>query len=346
MGKTSALVSHTLQPLLEDLLLERQNETGGQVECRAASLLLVDRSVDLFTPSQHCPAGPLAHRVLALLPRQVYPGDKQLEGTGLTDVALLQASGGNQELLMPPLALPNTCTGAQPEAEAALLYPMSALAGLPFPLLPSIAPPFSPENQHCSNALFLHGMLAQPEEEGREVLCAALTSLLPPQQRRGGKRKKGLGAELLGLVTAITSCEKAEHDTGNKDDSRESESDGDDETYSSVVVDAYSGLLGWALAVMEAMQRSSSKQLAIHLQRLDGDGFRRLGGGRASFELRHQRERNVFSRLLQAAADMGEGLGGVSAEQVVRIIMEECDLQTDHAGAVKDVKHTMLLTLR
>jgi hypothetical protein len=253
--------------------------------------------------------------------------------------------------------------------------------------MPSIAPPYSGQQQGGEgeeeqeeggeregasrrNARFLHAMFALPEERGREVLGAALAELLEGGQEAPNKRKKrGLGAEMLGLVTAATAPpRRREEEEGGGCGGAE-----DAFAYDPAVVGAHAGLLAWALAVVEAMQRSSDKQLTAHLLRTGGappppatppapvtvtvaaPPASPVVVGRASFELRGQRERAVLSRLLQSH----RGEGCVSASAVVKIIMEECALQPpppsprqgdDEEGeeevVVKDIKHSLLLTAR
>ena len=162
--------------------------------------------------------------------------------------------------------------------------------------------------------------------------------------------------------------------------------------YAPGVVDGHSGLLSWALAVVEAMQRSSSKQLTTHLLppllQAEAAATARARAtatatvpvstaplqppqppvvvGRASFELRAQREREVFCRVAALAAGAGPGAGqkktgGVTAAAVVQVLLEVCALQSAAPSTapsakgekeeevivvVKDIKHSLLLTMR
>lgn len=420
MGKTSALVGHTLQPLLPDLLQEREEEQveeeGEATPCRPASLLLIDRSCDLFSPAQHDGTGPLAHRILSLLPRQRYPpshaapttqgggrggvdgeGHNSLPGMGLTDVMLLQeASGegvssrriGGVELLVPAAIAPGQLARwGGGDAASALLSPLSALSLLPFPLLPSIVPPYadSTSARSARNSLFLHAMFAQSEERGREALGGALKKLLPPEEKeeedeRGTspstkkKKKKGLGAEMLGLVQTVTSTSC----TSQQEQQQQEDGSSWGEGYSPGVVQEHAGLLCWALAVVEAMQRSSSKQLTSHLRAAVAATSTNATAttttstvvvGRASFELRSQRENEVLLRLVQASLapseggtaggeEGGKGGGGITASRVVQILLDTCALQPprgtppvsvameEEVVIVKDLKHSLLLSMR
>lgn len=397
MGKTAALVGHTLQPLLNDLLDERQlrskrkDEEDESVVCRPASLLLIDRSCDMFSPSQHDGTGPLAHRILSMLPRQagsnlcstvrggtnVSPLSRTPRGSELTDIALLQepvrslgkklhqsvsdssaAHTATHELLIPLVSKPNTIaeSGGDVSSSSVLLSPMSAVSQLSLPLQPSIAPPFQGplDDSTCDevilerNAQFMHTMFAQSEERGRDVLGGALRELGAPElkiedESAPRKSKKGLGAEMLALVSDATACRHLAVDGQN-------DGPGALLPYRPDVLHENPGLLSWALAVIEAMQRSSGKQLTAHLCKNGaGHSSDRSSNlvGRASFELRAQREGDALARLLNG--------GKLTASRVVQVIMEVCGLQPltesesigdEVAASVKDIKHTMMLALR
>jgi len=366
MGKTSALVGHTLQQLLEGQLEERRQralvlEQKGQdapAVCRSATLLLVDRSCDLFSPSQHDGAGPLVHRILSMLPRQALPVPPKATATpsSLTDIALLQEPqhcpagdsvpselSSTQEVLVPPVILPSILNDKAEGASCSSVMqsPLSALSQLALPLVPSISPPFQSydsskyDSVHDRNALFMHAMFAQSEDRGRDVLAAALQELAGVQDDslvNPRKGKKGLGAEMLGLVSSAVAAHQSSSDMYLQ------------VSYSPGVVHEHAGLLSWATAVIEGMQRSSNKQLTSHLCKNIGDTASSVG--HASFELRAQLEGEILSRLLEG--------GTVTLSRVVQDVIEVCGLQPSSAPeegaavvevAVKDVKHTLLLAL-
>ncbi len=222
-------------------------------------------------------------------------------------------------------------------------------------------------------------------------MSAALNDLLSTSTAGASppKKKKGLGAEMLSLLNAVTQAQPTQ--SGSRSDASSS-----NENlylclpYNSSMLDEHAGLLSWVVAIVEAMQRSSSKQLSAHLKNTasgscsqeEKERARAVGSGevaataatttastslatslgRASFEVRSQREEAVFAKLVSAAAEDLENSEVFSSSKiaaaprltpalVVAAILETCDLQQQAhvqagAGPIRDVKHTFLLTMR
>ena len=380
MGKTSELVGHTLQPLLGDLMHERKMTSENSAACRPASLLLVDRSCDLFTPTQHNHGSPLAHRILAMLPRRsnaTYVNEKScldevdtyhMQGNALIDVALKQqlpesskkqsaeSVNAAMEVLLPSFTQPRGEISLLPKsvvgdgsAASVLLFPLSALSQLSLPLMPSLCPLRGDTNFDCDK--FMHAMFASSEEKGRyslELLLQKLISQVNPNGVYEGtslKKKKGLGAEMLNLVNFATVRSREADNANSRIDVISNLLVEDTIRYNPVVVNENAALFSWALAIIETMQRSSDKQLTAHLRREVGDDCLTNAISRSSFELRAAREEQVLSHLCH----MAKAGTRITPAETIKVIMEASDLTVSADSkeyAVKDIKHILTLTIR
>lgn len=236
---------------------------------QSASLLLIDRTQDLYTPSTHSGEAskdlhrsPLAHRILCTLSK----------GLGSADSTLYDVS------TMAPFNVPSSSTSTYTTSSSssssssggggnmgaghggavdmdALGRPFPAISTLPLQLPMSLC--LSLNNLHQERNLGdVHGrglsesgteagagsvhvdtdllllrqaLFARSEEEGRTLLCAALTrrikrfkGTVPPS-----KKGRGLGAEVFALVQALSTCPGVAGDTlGNWLDRKEKDSHG------------------------------------------------------------------------------------------------------------------------
>jgi hypothetical protein len=169
----------------------------------------------------------------------------------------------------------------------------------------------------------MKAMLAGGEEAGRSALCEALRALV---LQRGGTlpppKKRGVGAEVLGLVNSLL---------------QSSHSEGSD-------VLASQGVLAWALAVIDSMQRSSTKQLHTHINSAldDPQVAQEIIGSIASYEIRGVRERDIIDKI-----QMNRARGLSPSEMAVEAIKDICDLvetpAVDDGPIVVDVQHSLLL---
>jgi hypothetical protein len=233
---------------------------------RAASLLLIDRTQDLYTPSTHSGeaskelhTSPLAHRILCTLSK----------GLGSADSTLYDVS------TMAPFNAPSSSTATSTSSSGrgggsggggsmgvvhgstvdmdALGRPFPAISTLPLQLPMSLCLSLNNLQEknfsstygrglsesvtdtgagagsaHVDNDLLLlrQALFARSEEEGRTLLCAALTrrikqfkGIVPPS-----KKGRGLGAEVFALVQALSTCPGVTGDTlGNWIDRKEKE---------------------------------------------------------------------------------------------------------------------------
>jgi hypothetical protein len=240
---------------------------------QAASLLLIDRTQDLYTPSTHSGeaskelhSSPLAHRILCTLSK----------GLGSADSTLYDVS------TMAPFNVPSSSTSTYTSATStsssssssgrgnigvvhggavdmdALGRPFPAISTLPLQLPMSLCLSLNNLQEknlsstygrglsesgteagsvagagagHLDSDLLLlrQALFARSEEEGRTLLCAALTRRI--KQFKGtvppSKKGRGLGAEVFALVQALSTCPGVTGDTlGNWLDRKEKESHG------------------------------------------------------------------------------------------------------------------------
>lgn len=306
---------------MEELIEERKGGMRG-AELRAsllggteeqtlqpASLILVDRFQDLLAPAS-AGAGekgaPLAHRVQNTLRYCQYNSTKTLTGgvDARREPALaLSCDVPLESPLLKKVAVEDAllALGAADNAPAETIgasevssavdecqwnRPMSALSGLPLQLNPSLL-----LSEHLD---VQHAVMAGSEEEGKLALCRALRSAITES---GGAvppaKKRGLGAEVLAHVQALTQCPVTSH---APQPAQNSSLDDDPVLaaavsyrrdlqgglgYNSDVCSRYEGLLSLSLAVVESMQRSSGKQ------------FQQLCDWQCSYEVRAAREADV-----------------------------------------------------
>jgi hypothetical protein len=351
VGKTSSLVGHTLQvcllipnlplmllpsqPVLSTLsqqhsnqshegynLLHALDEEDGSdhrhQKLQPCTLVLIDRTIDLFTPSSHDPSPPLAQRVKCTLQQTKLPHLESL------DISLTQS-------LTALLSAEDANLSSHPSHHP-ISSPLSAVSALPIPITPSIAPPYlCPPQDPSANDLFMNAMFATSEEAGKGILYEALrktiaesNGTLPPS------KKRGIGAELLGLVNAILSSPSR----GGADHSSP--------PYNVNLCVESSGLLSWSLALIDSLQRSSTKQLQSHLSSLPEEA-QHLLRCMSSYEMKSTRERVLLSSLLQQ-----HQLSLLSYAAITEIILESCGLPPDGGeigGGVVDVEHMFQMLL-
>jgi hypothetical protein len=277
----SISISLRPQPIIATLSQQRSNHSNelsthpsSASRLLPCTLILIDRTIDLFTPSSHDPCPPLAHRILSTIKKSNNPlSDPSVQSQ--LDISLPQ-----------PLF-----SMLYPQSQHGVLEsPLSAVSTLPIQLLPSISPPYNssldPEDDESANDIFMNAVCAINEEKGKTTIYEALrkeitehNGVLPPS------KKRGIGAELLVLVGAILSTPfestGAEHAP----------------SYNIHVAIESAGLLSWCIAIIDSMQRSSTKQLQTHLSTLPDAQY--LLQCLSSYEMKSTRERVILTSIIQ-----------------------------------------------
>jgi hypothetical protein len=216
--------------------LHKYSATSGSLDAlQTASLLLIDRTQDLYTPCvhsgevsrDHC-SPPLAHRIVCAL-------------TGGRGSACDSSSSSSSSFSFSPYdigAMPPFCPPDKSVAATSSSYERNrpardknsdtdrlrrlfpAVTALPFQGPLSLCVPRSTSTavsgmkgvtdaevfDHDDITLLRQALFSGSEEEGRQLLCAALLAAIkkfkgqPPVSKRG----RGLGAEVLALVQALS----------------------------------------------------------------------------------------------------------------------------------------------
>jgi hypothetical protein len=264
----------------------------SQSPLKNCTLVLIDRTIDLFTPTAHDPSPPLAHRVLCTL---------QKAKNASLDVSLTQPL---TSVLYPE-------DGESASDPLQMNSPLSAVSALPIHITPSIAPPFTPAA--CADD-FMNAMFAMSEESGKTILYEELRKTVTEAQGTlPPSKKRGIGAELLGLVNAIISSPSSNSLLPSLSHNEE------------LCVES-SGLLSWCLALIDSLQRSSTKQLQAHLTSLLAPPMGAAGAVPllqclSSYEMKSTRERVLLSSLTQQ-----HQLSLLSYPIITEIILESCGL--------------------
>jgi hypothetical protein len=192
-----------------------------------ASLIVIDRTEDLFTPStQSMSNEPLAQRILNALQLPSVKSTGQAK-----DGSAEQTTAETEDFIDIPLR-----SWAATVLEDTLCDQTTTSSAL----LPSA-------NASALRRVFM----AHPEDEYRQALCAELShavqrehGVLPPPKQRG------LGAEVLALIQSLLIAPGVEVDDRETTGKR----------YNDVVACRHHNLIAHALTVIETMQRSSAKQ--------------------------------------------------------------------------------------
>lgn len=159
-----------------------------------------------------------------------------------------------------------------------LMCPFSAVSGLPVPLPVSLfsLTATSMSSDSLFSSLFL-SILTQPEDQSFSQLTATLKNLIAIENGSeiiSPKKKRGYGAEVLALVQLFITCPGnisiSESTLDSQATTRESsqrdiaaiKADIDRLGYNPKLCIKYNAILSLCYSVIEAMQRSSSKQLS------------------------------------------------------------------------------------
>jgi hypothetical protein len=191
LGRTSNLVGTTLAALAE-MSAQRIRHVAPLAE---ASIILLDRTVDLATPTVHgggeCP---LLQRILDCLPRTGVRVVDDIAQSGPVSAPNLLDVGVQLPLLFPGLGLPSG--NLDSEKNGALKAVSTYKCQLP----PSWCHPGSSAADRVVSAL-----ASATEDKGHAVLCTALEGVartegcrLPPP------KKRGMGAAIFALLTSLS----------------------------------------------------------------------------------------------------------------------------------------------
>lgn len=226
-----------------------------------ASLIIIDRSADIFTPSSHSDASsPLLHRVLSTNSRMkiAYEFEKaKLD----TDLSTILTNINNSSVSLLDIELNSTFL-AQPLAPdfipSEANFTMSGISSLPVQIVPSICclPIGEPvtgidesiDIQRDFSSVW-RSFASDPEDIGRASLVEIFTryitiegGVLPPP------KKRGLGAELLALAQALIASPGLTQPKSSH------------LKFNSKICDKYISLLSLSFAIIDSLQRSSAKQ--------------------------------------------------------------------------------------
>jgi hypothetical protein len=239
----------------------------------------------MFTPTSHDGLGPLAHRILCAIKKEKCV---TTESHRDTVPSFLDVSVQQRNRLSPNIGesfdVHNGHTHYQ--STKPLNQSFSAVCGLPVALVASIGCKDA-NNIGCDDS-FLRTMLSRSEDLGKSLLKTKLLSMIshcgavaPPT------KKRGLGAEMLAYVSSLLSKLPDGSSRRSIAELREGYQSDDISIH-----EASNELLSWAVCVIEAMQRSSSKQLEQHMNSFCSDVSRTTT--LSSFDLRNSRDVSLF----------------------------------------------------
>lgn len=254
-----------------------------------ASLVIIDRFEDIYTPTSYAGALPIAHRVLSTLrhhqhdcehnrrlfddsahrsteksindvisrvgapkaeARRTYPA--QLHSYQPTDVDAFAHP-------LPANLTPNTLQQTTPRLQTA----MSGLLGLPLPMKPTILCKSQTTCGADHASSLCSYLFLRDESESRPKICETLqltiadeNGSLPPS------KKRGFGAEMLALTQALIESPGRPSKDHEHAHSLQLLLRSVRFKYNIFACMRHQSLLGVCMSVVEAMQRSSSKQFA------------------------------------------------------------------------------------
>jgi hypothetical protein len=296
--------------------------TNTKTPLREASLILIDRTVDIVTPASYSrPSSPLLHHVLATINRL-----KTADGDASESVPLMDLDVQSQKLL--PLLNKHDASNEIP------FFTMSGLSSLPVQINPSLAAfsAYIDDSRHQSHGVsederreygrIWRAFVSEPEETARRLLCDALRErinlergTLPPV------KKRGFGAELLAfvqsLITAPGTTDRCTQEPVETIQAR---------GFNSMICERYVSLLSLVFCAIESLQRSSSKQFKMH------DPVQ--GTWKACFDV----SQAFDARMNEALAGVKQGGGSSSSFDAVIMAEIERRLQSSARSASREAK--------
>jgi hypothetical protein len=247
-----------------------------------ASLILIDRWEDLFTPSISMGTHPLAHRILNTLKtagRTATPASSSLSTPSTLDISLTTPwFEAFQSILEAPSS--SSCATSSSSSSLHRLNgfetPMNAVTGSVFKTLPSLC--YKSKDLEFTSFL-RYKIMACNEEEGRLALCNELKESINKEKgKEPPPKKRGLGAEVSALVQSLIESPGSYGGTTNQTMAT---------AYNPIVCCKAEKLIALSFAVIDAMQRSSAKQ------------FSTICNWKTSFDDRVARELDLLSNLFQ-----------------------------------------------
>ena len=297
-----------------------------------ASLIIIDRSEDLYTPLSCSGSHPLAHRILNTLKCYQFSETVEEWNRGARnnyDISVKQPSH-----VLVAESIPSTKTILSISKNFPLLSPMSGVLNAAFPISPSLR--YSCEqdlffqqvskSEDLCNVLSREGfsiddhmndrtlleVLTGNEDAGKTSLVRNLKSRIVVEKGEiPPPKKRGLGAEVLAFVQALA----VSPGESNIHDQRTGRRKGN------IIASGYSprtciqsqGILSLALAVVESMQRSSSKQ------------FHSLCSWQCCYDTRGTREMDMQQRIQSKNCDMDVCLSLLHSQLSAKMVSQHHD---------------------
>lgn len=329
----------------------------------SASLVLIDRSEDLFTPLANSGTHPLAHRIFNTL--KCFQYSETVEDWNCGKEYNYDLSVTNSTAALTARTISATARRITSRKKLPMLLPMSGLAQLSIPISPSLRYSFEKDlffqrvsgredlriiaeregyslEDHENNRTLLE-LLSGNEDDGRDFLVRNLkvriaieNGKLPPP------KKRGLGAEILALTQALLDA------PGEAASAKEQQLTGKISTgalSARTSIHSY-GVLSLAAAVVESMQRSSSKQ------------FPSICKWQCGYETRAAREADMQNRIQTRRCDFDVCLSLLNSQLSSRLIAKPREVgdsprkgaEKEKAGSsdadVVDLVHTLTQIIR
>lgn len=322
LGKTAALVGHSVLTVLEGLTSLEQTAPRALAAAltRSASrpmaqcsLVLVDRLEDVFSPLTAIGTSSLAQRILntCKLPSSSKGYDVRIDALIQPSFcSLLDDDCANHPLHAAVRTLPFTTSlslcysnrtgnSALATRVSALQSRLLALKGMRRDSWDDLDSP--PVNDTC---LLRRALFLDSEESARTVLFNVLKDLIDKEHGAFQQKKRGMGAEVHALVTAL--IEAPGHDQDQEDMPRHA------------VACKYNSIISVCLTIIEAMQRSAHKQF--------------ISAYRLSYDLKQAREVHFLQALTS------DGLAGALAAMASTYQALGSELTPTHQSAGTPVK--------
>lgn len=236
--------------MIQNLLLSVDSQT-----LLPASLILIDRTLDIFTPSLHpsdSSLSPLLHKIFSSLNRQV--GHRQKDVTSSFQ-SIVHDNVSTFKLLDIDITCPNAIP-LYPEGDSdESSITMSGISSLPVQITPSIGRIFDSKVENVTDKTIdqlWRSFISMSEDVSRIQLCGVIRqAILKENGSLPPPKKRGFGAELLVLVQALVTSSGSD---------KESIPSGITSKFNVGVCRKYMSLLAFAFAIIDSLQRSSSKQ--------------------------------------------------------------------------------------
>lgn len=245
----------SLSPKMKSILMRIKLNKVDVSNLQKGSLILIDRSEDLFTCCSHGSSStaktPLAHRILCAI-KSIKANKKMIKSCNIElDPVILST---HVEIVE------NIDASEVKEEKDSLELPFSALHSISFSMKPSLLPLGIHANTTSDRIRELvYHMFCSSEDVTKEKLCNTLKLVIEEElgslPSSSKKSKRGFGAEILALTQALLTCpgrkslpslESMIHSLG----------------YNPRICLQHEHLISLVYAVIEAMQRSSAKQFA------------------------------------------------------------------------------------